>query len=122
MFITGNATETEPDSVLIQVVTTCGRVPDRTGMRAWRGIRTKKYTYARFREEDWILIDNELDPYQRRNLIYNDEYKSLKEKLDEKLKVWLKKTNDPFLPGSAYYPIRTEMVHDRPPLWKPENK
>jgi arylsulfatase A-like enzyme len=119
-FITGNTTEPEPDSVLIEVITPCARVQDRTGMRAWRGVRTKRYTYARFREEDWILIDNKLDPYQRRNLIYNSEYNGLREKLSAKLDEWLNKTNDPFLPGSAYYNIRTEMIHDRPPLWKTE--
>ncbi len=116
--ILGNATEPELDSVLIEVITPCARVQDRTGMRAWRGVRTKRYTYARFKEEDWILMDNKLDPYQRRNLIYNSEYNELREKLNEKLSEWLKKTNDPFLPGSDYYHIRTEMIHDRPPLWK----
>jgi len=118
-FILGNATEPEPDSVLIEVITPCGRVMDRTGMRAWRGVRTKRYTYARFHDEDWILMDNKLDPFQRRNLIYNKEYNDLKERMKAKLDEWLKKTKDPFLPGSAYYNIRTEMIHDRPPLWKP---
>ena len=65
-------------------------------------------------------MDNKLDPYQRRNLVYNKEYDSLKEELKAKLDYWLKKTNDPFLPDSAYYNIRTDMIHDRPPLWKPE--
>jgi len=119
-FILGNATEPEPDSVLIEVITPCGRVMDRTGMRAWRGVRTKRYTYARFHDEHWVLFDNKLDPLQRRNLIYNKEYNGLKGKMKAKLDEWLKKTNDPFLPGSAYYNIRTEMTNDRPPLWKPE--
>ena len=119
-FILGNATEPEPDSVLIEVITPCGRVMDRTGMRAWRGVRTKRYTYARFHDEHWVLFDNKLDPLQRRNLIYNKEYNGLKEQMKAKLDEWLKKTNDPFLPGSAYYNIRTEMINDRPPLWKPE--
>jgi arylsulfatase A-like enzyme len=119
-FILGNTTEPEPDSVLIEVITPCARVQDRTGMRAWRGVRTKRYTYARFRDEDWILMDNKLDPFQRRNLVYNSEYNELKEKLNSKLNEWLNKTNDPFLPGSAYYNIRTEMIHDRPSLWKSE--
>ena len=119
-FILGNATGPEPDSVLIEVITPCGRVMDRTGMRAWRGVRTKRYTYARFHDEHWVLFDNKLDPLQRRNLIYNKQYNGLKGKMKAKLDEWLKKTNDPFLPGSAYYNIRTEMINDRPPLWKPE--
>lgn len=117
-FLLGTATEPEPDSVLIEVVTPCGRSNDRVGMRAWRGVRTKRYTFARFHDEDWLLIDNKLDPFQQRNLIYNSEYKPLRDKLNSKLAEWLKKTNDPFLPGSTYYNIRTEMIHDHPPLWK----
>jgi len=119
-FIIGNATETEPDSVLIETILPTWRIADRMGLRGWRGVRTKRYTYAKFRESDWILMDNKLDPYQRRNLVYNKEYDSLKEELKAKLDYWLKKTNDPFLPDSAYYNIRTDMIHDRPPLWKPE--
>jgi len=117
-FLTGTATEPEPDSALIEVITVCARSNDRCGMRAWRGVRTKRYTYARFHDEDWVLIDNKLDPYQRRNLIYNKKYKPLRDKLEAKLQQWLKKTNDPFLPASAYHNIRTEMIHDKPPLWK----
>jgi len=117
LFIIGNATGTEPDSVLIEVISPCGRYLDRTGLRAWRGVRTKRYTFARFHDEDWLLYDNKLDPYQKRNLIYNSEYKPLRDELNARLDEWLKKTNDPFLPGSAYYNMRTEMIHDRPPLW-----
>jgi arylsulfatase A-like enzyme len=117
-FLTGTATEPEPDSALIEVIAVCGRAQDRCGMRSWRGVRTKRYTYARFHDEDWVLIDNKLDPYQRRNLIYNKEYKPLRDKLEAELQQWLKKTNDPFLPASTYHNIRTEMTHDKPPLWK----
>jgi len=117
-FLLGTAAEPEPDSVLIEVITPCARSNDRAGMRAWRGVKTKRYTYARFHDEDWVLIDNKYDPYQRRNLIYNSEYRPLRDKLNAKLSGWLRKTNDPFLPGSTYYNIRTEMIHDRPPLWK----
>jgi arylsulfatase A-like enzyme len=121
-FILGNTTEAEPDSALIETISPCGRYPDRTGLRAWRGVRTKRYTFAKFHDEDWLLYDNKLDPYQKRNLIYNSEYKPLRDELNAKLDQWLKKTNDPFLPGSAYYNMRTEMIHDRPPLWKPEKQ
>jgi len=117
-FIAGTATEPEPDSVLIEVITPCGRANDRAGMRAWRGVRTKRYTFARFHDEDWFLIDNKYDPYQTRNLIYNKKYKPLRDELNAKLEQWLKKTNDPFLPGSAYHDIRVEMIHDDPPLLK----
>ena len=116
-FIIGNTTEPQPDSVLIETILPTWRIADRMGLHGWRGVRTKRYTYAKFRESDWILMDNKLDPYQRRNLVYNKEYDSLKEELKTKLDYWLKKTNDPFLPDSAYYNVRTDMIHDRPPLW-----
>ncbi|UCH62060.1 MAG: sulfatase [Fidelibacterota bacterium] len=115
-FILGTAAEPEPDSLLIEVINPCAVVQDRAGMRAWRGVRTKRHTFARFRDEDWLLIDNKYDPYQRRNLIYNTEYQSLRDELNEKLEVWLKETNDPFLPAHAYQ--RYEMVRNRPPLYK----
>jgi hypothetical protein len=108
----------ERDSVLISITSPNGVVQDRTGMRPWRGIRTKRHTFARFKHSDWLLLDNQLDPYQRRNLIYNPEYKILRDELNTKLDEWLKKTNDPF-PEINEAP-RYEMVTNRPPLWKPE--
>ncbi len=113
-FILGQPVGTEPESLLIEVINPCAIVQDRTGMRAWRGVRTKRYTYARFHDEDWLLIDNVYDPFQRRNLIYNPEYRDLRDELAAKLDEWLKRTNDPFLPMSAH--TRYEMVHNRPPL------
>ena len=113
-FILGHPVEPEPDSLLVEVINPCAVVQDRTGMRAWRGVRTKQYTYVRFREEDWLLIDNIHDPFQRRNLIYNPDYRPLRDELRTKLDEWLKRTNDPFLPMSAF--TRYEMVHNRPPL------
>jgi arylsulfatase A-like enzyme len=118
-FLLGFSKENEPESVLIEVINPCAVVQDRTGMREWRGIRTKRYTYAKFRDSEWLLTDNKLDPYQRRNLIYNNEYKELKEELQIKLDKWLKKTNDQFLPAHVYK--RYEMVNNRPPLWKSES-
>jgi len=117
-FIAGNPTGPERDSILISIISPNGVVQDRTGMRPWRGIRTKRYTFARFKYSDWLLLDNQLDPYQRRNLIYNPEYKILRDDLADKLDMWLQKTNDSF-PEINEAP-RYEMVTNRPPLWKPE--
>ena len=114
LFITGDFSEPEPDSVLIEVINPCAVVQDRSGMRAWRGVRTKRYTYAKFHDEEWLLIDNKYDPYQRRNLIYNPDYDEVKTELRDKLEYWLKKTNDPFLPASSYQ--RYEMINNKPPL------
>lgn len=36
----------------------------------WRGLRTDRYTYAQRRNgDDWVLFDNEQDPFQLTNLI-----------------------------------------------------
>ena len=40
----------------------------RRGGNEFRGIRTKRYTYARTLKGHWLLYDNQIDPYQRRNL------------------------------------------------------
>jgi arylsulfatase A-like enzyme len=108
--------EPEPDSVLIEVINPCASLQNKIGMHAWRGVRTKRYTYARFREKEWILMDNKYDPFQRRNLVFTPKYKELREKLHLKLNEWLKKTNDPFLPGDSY--PRYEMLRNKPPLLK----
>ena len=113
-FLMGQPDGEEPDSLLIEVIAPNGVVMDRCGMRAWRGVRTKRHTFARFRDDDWLLIDNKYDPFQRRNLIYNPDYRSLRDELNDCLESWLEKTNDPFLPPTAY--PRTEMVDNQPPL------
>lgn len=35
----------------------------------WRGVRTRKYKYARFKHKPWMLYDLEHDPYEMHNLL-----------------------------------------------------
>lgn len=49
----------------------------------WRGVRTKRYTYAKTLEGAWLLYDNDVDPYQQNNLANKPEYKELQHKLDK---------------------------------------
>jgi arylsulfatase A-like enzyme len=90
----------DPESTLIMCVQPCARYNDRVGMLPWRGLRTKRYTYARFRHQDWCLFDNEKDPYQRRSLFTSDydkpEVKGLREKLNTQLERRLKEIGDTF--------------------------
>jgi len=51
----------------------------------WRGIRTKKWIYARHYRADWVLYDLENDPYELNNLIDDDEYSNVKEDLKQRL-------------------------------------
>jgi arylsulfatase A-like enzyme len=67
--------------------------PDKFSFGEWRGVITEKYTYARFRENPWVLYDDENDPYQLENLIDNGD---LVGELDKELTKWLEKLNDPF--------------------------
>lgn len=90
----------DPEAALIMCVQPCARYNDRVGMLPWRGLRTKRYTYARFRHEDWCLFDNEKDPSQRRSLFTVDyeksEVKTLRDKLNAQLQSRLRQIGDPF--------------------------
>ncbi len=66
--------------------------------RTWRGVRTRRYTYARFVDEGWVLYDNWADPYQQDNLINRPVHRQLREVMENELQYWLKRLHDPFLP------------------------
>lgn len=79
----------------------CHQAADK-GMKAWRGIRTERYTYAVYAEgTEWLLFDNETDPYQMHNLIADETMKEIKEDLAEKLKKNVE-TYDGFMDGDSY--------------------
>ena len=80
------------------------------GGREYRGLRTKKHTYARDLNGPWLLFDNEKDPYQMTNLVGNQQYSELQSDLENRLSVRLKENGDAFLPGMEYikkwgYPV-----------------
>lgn len=65
------------------------------GLREWRGLRTRRYTYARFVDgQEWLLYDNLHDPYQRRNLIHEPQAAPLKASLEEELQRWMRRVGD----------------------------
>jgi arylsulfatase A-like enzyme len=74
----------------------------RNGGRAYRGVRTPRYTYIRGLKGPWLLFDNKEDPYQMDNLIENPVYNNLQAKLDKLLQQKLKENGDHFRPGSYY--------------------
>ena len=84
----------QPDSVFLQELIPVSSEAKEFG--AWRGVRTKQYTYARFKDKGWVLYDNENDPYQLNNLIDKPEAHDLQKRLEAKLQGWLKLTNDDF--------------------------
>jgi arylsulfatase A-like enzyme len=90
----------EPDSLLLMHLTPLRYGGDR--YEAWRGVRTKRYTYARFRDKGWMLYDNNRDPFQLNNLIDKPEASGIQKKLEAKLQDWLKRTGDDFAPGEEW--------------------
>lgn len=90
------------DAVLIASYHAFGQWPGTRGGKEYRGVRTKRYTYAKDLSGPWLLFDNEKDPYQMNNLVNNKEYDKLQHDMEKSLAMLLKKTNDEFLPGMAY--------------------
>ena len=89
----------KPESVYLQRILGGG---GRKAGGEWRGVRTQRYTYARWRNSGWVLFDNEKDPYQTSNLIDKPEAKEIQAKMEAELQKWMKRTGDKFEPGEAY--------------------
>lgn len=86
----------QQDAVLIMKMMHGGNPWLANGATNWRGVRTKRYTYARLLDRGlWVLYDNQKDPYQLNNLIDNPAYKQLRRQLEAKMQKLLKKANDP---------------------------
>lgn len=73
--------------------------PDRYGwVGRWRGVRTKRYTYARWFENErqpW-LFDREDDPLEMVNLAGSVAARPVVEEMEERLHRWMEATGDPF--------------------------
>jgi len=69
---------------------------DSPARKAFRGIRTSRYTYVRKSAGPWLLYDNQVDPYQMKNLVGMAEHAGLQNKLEDKLQSKLKQTGDEF--------------------------
>lgn len=72
------------------------------GGESWRAIRTKRYTLAISPDDsDWLLYDNQEDPFQLRNLVDSEEHAGLREDLGERLRT-LVAANDRLLSGDDF--------------------
>ena len=67
--------------------------PDR---KAFRGIRTSRYTYVCNPDGPWLLYDNQVDPYQMENLLGAAKHAGLQKKLEGMLQSKLRQTGDKF--------------------------
>jgi hypothetical protein len=62
--------------------------------RAWRGVRTERFMYARWESGPWLLYDLHKDPYELQNLVNNAAYSSELQELDKKLLDWMSRVGD----------------------------
>jgi arylsulfatase A-like enzyme len=93
----------EPESAFIMYI----RPPDGNYMTQkmpqlvdYRGVRTKRYTYTRRRDDGvvrpWQLYDNQRDPYQLDNLIDDPQCREVCQELSRMLDAWLKLVGESF--------------------------
>jgi arylsulfatase A-like enzyme len=74
------------DAALLMNMTHLCNTSLANGTDTWRGVRTDRYTYARYEDRTpWLLYDNREDPYQLTNLADDPDYTRLREKLDTQL-------------------------------------
>ena len=72
------------------------------GGKEFRGVITKRYTYAKDLSGEWLFFDNLKDPFQLNNLTGNSAFESIAKNLDGLLNKELDRLGDDFLPGPAY--------------------
>jgi arylsulfatase A-like enzyme len=66
------------------------------GGKAYRGVRTERYTFVRDLNGPWLLFDNQEDPFQLTNLVNKSATKELQEQLDNELACILESQEDNF--------------------------
>lgn len=73
--------------------------PNRYGwVGRWRGVRTERYTYARWFENErgpW-LFDRQEDPLEMTNVADSGGARSAMEEMEERMHRWMEATHDPF--------------------------
>ena len=60
----------------------------------WRGVRTKRYMYARTKEAPWVLYDLDADPYELDNLVDKPEAAEIQAELEGMIADWMERTGD----------------------------
>jgi arylsulfatase A-like enzyme len=96
-------------SALVRGETDEGRqaVPLLNDAVGWHGVRTRRYTYARtdqdrfphLRDGGWLFFDDETDPYQLRNRLYEPDYAEARAECERLVEEFLTRTDDPFAGG-----------------------
>lgn len=122
--------DVDQDSVLIASYSPFADWCTQKGGVEYRGIRTNRYTYVRTIKGEQYLFDNEEDPWQLHNKVYEEHMVDLVKQLKEKLCEMLIKRNDAFLPkeklwekyGYSVCPGKDEIPFDKTEDWFAKRK
>ncbi|MBI4875136.1 MAG: sulfatase [Acidobacteria bacterium] len=88
--VTGDSRQ-GPDSAFFQIF---GPYQGDGTPDGWRGVRTRRHMYARFRNKPWVLYDLDRDPYQMDNLAGDPAAASLVKEMDQRIEAWMRRTGD----------------------------
>lgn len=94
--------EDDRKAALVSCIQPFGQWKRASGGKEFRGIITKRYTYAKDLSGEWLFFDNVEDPYQLNNLAGDPAYELIVKNLEELLDNELSRLDDEFLPGSYY--------------------
>jgi arylsulfatase A-like enzyme len=86
--LVSGSTERGPDEAFLQIF---GPYHGDGTEAGWRGVRTSRYTYARYADKPWVLYDNHRDPDQLENRIGD---RALVARLESRVAAWMKRTGD----------------------------
>lgn len=81
-----NKEEDTRDAVLLMNLTHFNNTSLINGLDTYRGVKTKKYTYAHYEDgTPWLLFDDLADPFQLNNLVNDADYQDLIKRLNDRL-------------------------------------
>ena len=86
-----------PDSVYLQILGP-GWPHRGPWVGFWRGVRTERWTYARWHKNEYgpLLFDRDRDPFEMNNLAGKAAFTDIKNHLEQRLRRWMNETGDPF--------------------------
>jgi arylsulfatase A-like enzyme len=95
--VRGGATDQQDAVLITKMLGGMGGLPYTcNAMTPWRGVRTKRHTYATlFDHGPWLLYDNVEDPDQLNNLVNKPEHAELQSKLEVRMRELMKEAGDP---------------------------
>jgi len=118
--------ESGPDSAYFQIF---GPYHGDGTPRAWRGVTTGRYMYARGESEPWVLYNLEKDPYELKNLATDPSASIIRKEMEERVAGWMKRVGDswsldwtePVEDGGSLYNYRSFYTVDEYRKWAKAN-